>query len=430
MMARRTNVGVWLLALVAMAVAAGCGPLVGVKATISVDQRTQLEREVLGARAEMPPEQALLLPTEQATAGRADLEALFAEYVAMEGRLAAVQHKDSFARAWEVISLHNRGVLKAWLGEKDEAAGLLESARDRAAAYWLATLEWQCAADLGFVTGDQDVLKSAADRLLSAPVLTDLDYRFESPVRRARLYAAADRQGVGGRRLGGRLPARARRGCRGAGARDGAGGAGRAGRRAARRRSGARRRAPRSGRCGARRAACWRRTRWTRRSKRPRRRWRTPARRLASLSAAGGLFVPAPADPNEVRELLTPGSALLAFAPAGGGAYAGFLLSADAFEMQRVPSDNPVAPFAPKLAGVQRLYLAVPAELSALDWQGLKFGQGTLGAAVQLTYLGGVSDLPWAFRDEELRPPVAADRRRLAPGDEPGGRRTSRPGRT
>ena len=390
-MACRTKATVCFLLLVASA-AGGCGPLVGVKATISVDQRTQLEREVLGQRAEAPPEQALLMPAEAPGAAGPDVAALYDDYTAMEGRLVALARKDSTVRAWQVISMHNRGVLKAWLGDRETAAGLLKSARDMAAACWLGTLQWQCAADLAFVTGDADGLSAAAEGLMSAPLLTDLDYRFESPERRGRLYAAL----IGSALAAGdaetafdyalqedavelaRAAAPGALAVPGGSLHDAV-----AALQAARRDLAARREA----RCAQALDSL------------------SPAaaedsdalqaarQALAGISAAGGLFVPAPADPVAVREMLSPGVALLAYASAGGGRYAGFLLSADAFEAEQVAADAPVAPFASALEGVGRLYIAAPAELSAYDWQ----ADAALGGRVQLAYLGGVSDLPWAF---------------------------------
>ncbi len=326
MMTFKTKAIVGFLLLIASA-AGGCGPLVGVKATISVDQRTQLEREVLGQRAEAPPEQALLMPSE---AAHPDVAGLYDEYTAMEARLAALPRKDATVRAWQVISTHNRGVLKAWLGDKQAAAALLKSARDRAAAYWLGTLQWQCAADLAFVTGDKDGLTAAAEGLLNVPLLTELDYRFESPARRDRLYAAligdalaaGDAETAFDYALQEDAVELARATAPGAIAVP----AGRlhdavAALDAARRDLAARREA----RCAqtldslnssdGERSDAFDSARQT----------------LATLSAAGGLFVPAPEDAVAVRELLPPGVALLAYEPAGDG-YAGFLLSADAFE--------------------------------------------------------------------------------------------------
>jgi len=331
MMLRRTMLGVCLLALAALA--PGCGPLVGVRATIGVDRRTQLEREVLGQRANLPPQDALLSPAEHSAADPEELEALLQEYVALEERLADLERKDSLVRAWQVVALHNRGVLRAWLGEPTEAAELLRQARDSASAWWLGTLEWQSAADLALLTGDDDALAEAAELLLDAPLLTDLDYRFESPERRADTYAAL----IGAALDAGDAEAALRYALEAEAvelARTMPPGALRVPpgelhdaleRLEAARRDLARRR---EARCAL-----------PLQSLSPGDRDGFGALEEARLAlafehAAGGLFVPAPADALEVQELLTPGTALLAFAPAGDGGYAGFLLGPETFEVR------------------------------------------------------------------------------------------------
>jgi CHAT domain-containing protein len=395
MMGYRMKAAMVVLALLTT-FAGGCGPLVGVRATISVDEQTQLEREVLGQRAQVAPEQALLMLSEAAVPASPDMAALYDEYTAMEGRLAALPNKGSLVRAWQVISVHNRGMLKAWLGDKQQAANLLKSARDDAALYWLGTLQWQCEADLAFLTGDKAGLADAAKELMDAPMLTSLDYGFESPERRIALYAAlvggaldsgdaetafgyvlqADAVELGRAMPPGSLSVPAGKLQDAVGALQ----------------------AARSDLAARREARCAQPSDALSASDTGTSPALDAARQvLAGLSAAGGLFVPAPADPEAVRELLTPGVALIDFAPAGSGRYAGFFLSADAFEAKAVSADDPVGPFSDRLKDISRLYLAVPAELSALDWQGLKLAGSTLGAGRALIYLGGISDLPWAF---------------------------------
>ena len=84
------HVSVVLAVATAVLTAWGCGPLVGVKATVRVDDRTRLEREVLGGRAGVGPEM-VLLPPEFRAAARLPLELrdLHDRYAELEGRLAA-----------------------------------------------------------------------------------------------------------------------------------------------------------------------------------------------------------------------------------------------------------------------------------------------------------------------------------------------------
>ncbi|MCK4375544.1 MAG: tetratricopeptide repeat protein, partial [Candidatus Brocadiae bacterium] len=150
--------------------------------------------------------------------------------------------------------------------------------------------------------------------------------------------------------------------------------------------------------------------------------------RIRASSPAGGLLVPDPADLFAVRELLPGDMALLLFEPLGGDAYAAFLLGAEDFRAERVrvasatvaaasvekvlagaaPSEALqeaaealLGPFSGELgAGVQRLYLVCPAELSGLAWQILPFDGTTLAERFEVAFLGGLSDLYWAFEQK------------------------------
>ncbi|MHC4481185.1 MAG: hypothetical protein ACYS1C_09505, partial [Planctomycetota bacterium] len=122
--------------------AAGCRPLVGVKATVRVDEETRLEREVLGPRGEVGPE-TVLLPLRGDERSPEELNRLHAGLVTLEARLAAAERQDAELRAWQIVSMHNRGVLLARLGRTEQAAALLDEARERSRACGFATLEWQ-----------------------------------------------------------------------------------------------------------------------------------------------------------------------------------------------------------------------------------------------------------------------------------------------
>ena len=431
-----------ILSFLAMAAATvvmlGCPPPVGVKATIRTDERTRLEREILGERAAVSP-RMVLLPLEREREGavpQAELRRLHESYVELERRLAALGRHDAALRAWQAISLHNRGVLQARLGATGEAVALLEEGLGLTRQYGLAVLEWQMLMTRGALaeeTQQRDCFRSAAETLLAAPLLSELDYALEGRQRRERLYAwlLGDALGAGEEEEALRyaleqeavelaramapgefsLPAGELREL----ARE----------LAEARAAGARARdevcnTPLSelqqDSCATVQAFGKAKTALE-----------EVRERIRASSPAGGLFVPDPVDGVALHELLSEEAALLLFAPAGGDAYAAFLLGPTfkTAEVRLAPflveqasvagarggqvspkvlsaaAGALLGPFAQDLeGGVEQLYLACPPELSGLAWQSLPFGEGLLSGRFRLAFLGGPSDLYWAFRQK------------------------------
>ena len=419
------------LALAAGLVAAlGCRPLVGIRATVRLDERTRLEREVLGDRGEARPVQVLLSPGGEGLRGE-ELRELEDEHEALGQRLAAMPRHDAETRAWQVIALHNGAVLRARRGDADGAAGLLDEAVVQARAYGLSTLEWQALLTRAELKGEPDDLKQAAEVLLGVPPLTQFDHALEDPQWRGHLYAglvsaaldagdaeqalryADEHQAVelaravppGGLALPpGELRERAR-------ALEAARSA------AAKARDDLCRLSPDDAQGAARQpfeAALVR--------------LKEQGQEFAESSAAGGLFAPEAADLYAVQELLPDDAALLVYEPVGDDRYAAFVLAPEAFRAQstRVASQAVsgasvtralegalsedaaqeaagalLGPFAAELGkGVRRVYLCCPPELSGLAWEGLPWEGTALAERFELVFLGGLSDLRWAFGEK------------------------------
>ncbi|MCD6415936.1 MAG: CHAT domain-containing protein [Planctomycetes bacterium] len=403
------------VALIVVLLAGGCGPLVRVKATIRSEEMTRLERQVLGERAELGP-QMVLLPLEGRGAAPDDetLRRLDEQYKRLEARLAKMAPKTAALRAWEVVSLHNRAVLRARLGERDAALRLLESASKRAAAYWLTGLQWQVALTRSELDNEHepDILGHAAELLVQLPSLSALDHSLEEPGRIDELFgrliasnldAAPERalelafqwEAV---RLSRAVPpggldfpspelARAQEELRSV------------------RRHIVRERAERcrlpldeleeidgllTSEAGG--------------------RLRAAADSARSASALGGLLAADPADALELQEGFAQDAALLILAPAGEGAYAGFLLGPEQFACRRLPRQSEarsgraiaealIRPFAADIGDkVKRLYLCPPPELHAVRWGDVPFGDARLAERFNLVFVGGASDLQWALR--------------------------------
>jgi len=428
-----------LIFLACAAIACGCGPVVGVKATIRVDEQSQLEREVLGARGEVG-RQMVLLPVMFGVSPQRDpgeLREMDAEFARLVARLDRVGHPDARVRAWQVVLTHNRAVVLNAMGEVGQSARLLDEALQKCRAYALPTLEWQvllAQAQLGDGAARAERLRQAAEVALNAPIVADLDYALESPGQRRDLYAAlvglameagqsAQALGYAAQRSALELArAVAPGGLRGAGD-----GFGRAARELQDARSAAARARDalcRSGEGDAGRADVSARAAYQEAIGR----LDEVRARLRDEFAAGGLLVPAPVGPLELQELLTPGTALLMVEPAGGDAYAAFVLGIEAFRaavvtlpaslVGRLSVDQALAgklashdlkaaagailgPFAEELTDdIQRLYLVAPPELAGLCWQSLPWRGGRLGTRFQLAFLGGPSDLYWGFHQK------------------------------
>ncbi|MGD2174233.1 MAG: tetratricopeptide repeat protein, partial [Candidatus Brocadiaceae bacterium] len=399
---------------VCLLLAAGCGPLVGFEAVIRPDDMTRLEREVLGERADVMPGMVLLplRPGDRRLEAQ-ELRQLYADHVALEEALSRVEVGSASLRAWQVVSLHNRGVLSARLGEIEEARQLLEEAVSRARSYWLPSLQWQIELTLSELEGGEqrERLERAARILQTWPPPAPLDHALEDVGRIDDLYGrlisatldedpeAALRHALNWKAV--RLAHAVPPGGLFAGGED----ARAAARHLAEARSGVMR--ARENRCrlapgdavaatpleAAEEGAAL----------------RTAIAELRATGALGGLLVADPADAVALREALTPGTALLMYAPAGEGSFGGFLLGPDVFQARRVEfgaGDRSVAaealvrPFLESLGEeTTRLYLSFPAELSALAWTAVPFGRGTLSERFELAFLGGPSDLLWAFRE-------------------------------
>ncbi|MHC4591985.1 MAG: hypothetical protein ACYS8L_04725, partial [Planctomycetota bacterium] len=434
MKARRSLPTLLLFAAALLASVPGCRPLVGVKATVRVDDQTRLEREVLGPRGEVAPEM-VLMPLEGVSQPENELRRLHEEHSALEQRLADAAQQTAELRAWHIISLHNLAALQARLGNPGEAMTLMEAAVARARTFRFATLEWQILMSKAVLAGGDDsevLLALAAERLISAPLLTELDYSLESSARRAELFErlvdaalarSREEEAIGyvvaheAVELARTLPP--------GGLSVPAGDLGDVVRALATARAAA---------ADAREALC-----------------RIPFEDLARegpptavaacdaalrdleeirghvglSSPVGGLLVPAPADVLTIQELLAPDTALVIVEPMWGDGYAAFVLRADglaterldvsidmveAASVRRVLSGTlstdglsgagtaVLGPLGKHLGGdVQRLYLACPPALSALAWQVLPFGDTTLGERFEVAFLGGPSDLLWAF---------------------------------
>jgi len=434
-MKMRHRMLVWTAALAALALAIGCGPAVGVRATIRLDERTLVERRALGQRQELSPRQALLplMPPAGAALTEGEMEELCRSYREQETRLLAISPMTPSVRAWQVIALHNRAVLRARMDRLEAASALLAQAVSVARAYGLGTLEWQALATRGMLTGSDADMEEAARALLRAPLLGRLDYELEDPERRRRLYAAlisrALEQGRGEEALGYALEWEAVELARATPPGALAFPPGRL-RELADELEEARAKAAR-----LREALCALPPETARRDEAAAD-FRSALERLSdaraelvAASPAGGLLVPDVADPAQLQELVPADGALLVFAPAGRSAFAAFLLGPE-FLARRVALDGSLAaratvgrvlagragprdlervseallgPFAGALgAEVKRLYLACPPELGGLAWQSLPWQGRPLGERFQLAFLGGAADLKWAWERKKF----------------------------
>ena len=442
-MTRRTSGHVALLvAVIALAwIGPGCRPLVGIRARIRLDDRTRLEREVLGTRGQVPPQGVLLrLMTEDAEPEPAEEVRLRdAELVDLQSRLDAVKARDAWLRSWQVIVLHNRAVLRARLGDREGAAQLLEAAAERARLYALPTLLWQVQMTAAELDGRDSRWENWLDgglRPARAAILSATDYALEDSTRRGELYERLVRAALDAGRAEDALRLAAEREATDL-ARSAPPGAlavadgplADATRELDRARSEA---------AEARGIAC---------SIDPENVGTSAARvqtalqnaldaledaraALTGLSPAGGLIVPDPVDVGSVRETLTPGTALLVYEPTGADEYAAFALTPEAFRAERVffPASTAarasvvnalaervppqglddagrllLSPFEDLLtADVTRLYLALPASLHALAWQSLPLDGVTLAERFNVAFLGGLSDLQWGFRQKRF----------------------------
>jgi CHAT domain-containing protein len=421
-----------LVAAALLAAGPGCGPLVGVRATIRVEEHTRLEREVLGTWGQVSPQTVLLSlapqpRTEVAALPTAltELQSLYDEFVSLEARLANLPGANAEARTWQVVAVHNQAVLKARLGDRAAAADLLNRALRTARAYGLPSMEWQALVTLH----DLDE-KAAADRLQAG-----FDRDLESPAFRARLYAAlvssslaagqpeeelryaTERAAVEMQRsiAPGKLAVpESKLGT------------------AVRGYEAARAEAART-----RDLLCRLPLEQAEQKDAPARvafeqalrAFREAGESLRSGSPLGALLVPEAGDALAVRELLTAGTALLAFEPAGEDAYAAFVLGPDVFRAERVQLPATAAagasvdkalegdpagqaleaaaaallrPFEAELGqeGLERLYLVVPPALSGLAWQSMPFQGKPLAERFQVAFLTSLSDLTWAFSNK------------------------------
>ncbi len=402
-----------LLAL--LAPMAGCGPLIGVRATIHTDELTRLEREVLGQRTGVAP-RAVLMPLEPPGPPMdvEELAALEAEYADLEERLAELTPKSPALRAWETISLHNRGIIRWRLGEEDEAVRLLERAERHAQHYWLWPLHWQVEFTRARAVPHQreESLAAAARVALEHPPLTPFDHELEDPARLDALYGAL---------IGDHLAGEPERALRYALEWEAAVLAravppgrlafpeGEMGRHVAALTEARRRLAQeRAMRCileveeavgPVDASSAWRRLVELRED-------------VRVMSAVGGLLVPDPADVLDLREGLRGGSLMLMFAPLGGRAVAGFALGPDAFAARRLAlparaeelAGQPeqaaralLEPFTGEIEAAERIYLAPTAALSGLPWLRLPVGGVPLGRKLPVVFLGGASDWLHAF---------------------------------
>ncbi len=393
-----------LAAVLAGLAAGGCGPLLGVRATVRTDERTRLEEQVLGERAGPGPGQALL-PLE----GEATTADELGELEALGERLAALPAHDAESRAWQAVVLHNRAVLEARRGARGAARALLAEAAEHAALYGLATLQWQVRFSAAQLAEGQEAaarLDEAARILLESPPIGQMDYDFEDPARRCRLYAA-----LAGAALEAGDPAGALARC-------------------AEREAVALARATPPGAltfppgelsrlaaelAAARQTASKAREQLCRLSpggiaaeapepaviafREAMARLRQVAAGSRGSSAGAGLLVPDPAELAAVRELLGPEAVLVALEPLGGEDYAAFLLGSEAFRAERVtlPPASALAPFADELGAARRLYLSLPPSLSGLAWQQAPLDGAPLAERLEVVFTGGLSDLYWAF---------------------------------
>ncbi len=406
------------LAALAMALAlaggaTACRPLVGVRATVSLDERTRLEQQVRGTRGQVDA-RSLLLSVQPGPADALrpeDLEGMLAEHVALEERLAAVPKQSAETRAWQVIARHNRAVIEARLGRRDRAEELMQGALARAVACGLPELEWQVLVELAeFQEGPARtaMLSDAAMKALACPVLTPLDHSLEDADRAARMYAAlvaaalaegdpegalqwaAEREALV---LSRTVPPGARFPASGEGA------------------------ALAQELATARQAAARARDTWCRlplealSTDGPPDEFQAFDAALAAVeevrdrivgsSPVAGLLVADPADLMAVQELL-PGDTLLAlWEPTGGDTYAAFVLGQDAFAARQVTTADLLVPLAEHATDeIRRLYLVPPAGLSDLPWQRMTAGGRPLAERYEIAFLTGLSDLPWAFEQK------------------------------
>jgi len=399
-----------------LALAAGCGPVVGVKATIRTDDLTRLERQVLGERGGVAP-RAVLMPIEPVGApmGVEELTALATQYEELEERLAELRPKTPAVRAWETISLHNRGVARWRLGEREEAARLLGLALRHARRYWLWSLQWQVELTRARAVPEQRdaSLAAAADLIMGHPPLTPLDYDLEEEERLNALYGALIHSTLDQepeRALGYALEWEAVVLARAVPPGKLSLPSGEmAGRVAALEEARAALARERARRCAlsveqavgpVEGSSAWERLVAVRDD-------------VRTASPAGGLFVPAPADVVALREDLRAGSLMLLFAPLDGRSVAGFALGPEVFAARRLSlpaapeelTDRPndaagalLEPFATEIEAARRVYLSPSAALSGLSWQRFPVGGVPLGRKLPVVFLGGASDWLWAFQ--------------------------------
>ncbi len=392
----------------------GCGPLVKVRATVRADARTRLEREVLGERARSAPYMVLLplRPPRGAGLAPAERARLYQQYVELSRKLAESTPKTAALRAWEVVSLHNRAVLRARDGETEEATRLLEQAASRADAWWLQTLAWQIEltrAELAERGGAKHLTAARAALLDSIP-LTELDYALEHPDRIDRLYALL---------IAGKLDGESEQAFRYALEREAvrlaratppgelvfpAGPLGRSAEQLAAAREAAVRARRQRCRLGAPELADSIPFKEAEVGKQ----LTDAAAAVRDASPAGALLVPDPADPVLLREALPADAALLLYAPLDEVSCAAFMLWEGPLQGEKVQY-APRAKDARNLLGVlegepaeqlNRLYICFPASLSGLSWQNLPFGEGTVLDRFEVAFLGGAADLPAAAENK------------------------------
>ena len=171
---------------------AGCGSLVGVRATI-LDEPTRLEREVLGERAILD-RGAVLLPLAPAASGEAERTELLALEAAGRrqwDKLSEVSPQQFGTRLWQAVVLHNLGVTHARLGDGEKAEALLALAHSYCELYALDTLRWQVLHTLADLRGGEAgyaLRLQAAEAVEAAALLTEFEYDVDAAGRRDALY--------------------------------------------------------------------------------------------------------------------------------------------------------------------------------------------------------------------------------------------------
>ena len=415
--------------------AGGCKNLVGVRATL-LDEPTVLERQVLGSRAEVE-RGAALLPlgrTARSEAEREQLAELAQSLNRQWEQLAAVESPTAETRMWQAAALHDRAVLTARLGRREDAEKALEEAIAHCRAYGLETMRWQTMQVLGELRGGEAgyaLYLRAAEVLADAPLLSALDYEIEDVDRRRRLYAhlvavsmlkqdpeaalehALWRRAVELARASAPETIRFAPGPLGAMAADLA--------EARRKMADVRQEIcalPRKKLDEADDKAEGDVVALRRRRQEAMAALTAAREALGGAPAAGGLLVPAPADIAEVREVLFQDTALLMLEPCGQGRFAAFVVTPEEFSARTVrltaqtiagardADEDGLAAFAKAVLGPfealvdeprKRLYIVCPDALSDLNWDAAPLFDASLGERLQMAFLGDPSDLSAAF---------------------------------